>query len=199
MNDQLLWFASRGSGVVSLILLTAVTVLGLLSVVRWQRPSWPRFLTADLHSNLALLSIVFVGVHVTSAILDPFAKLGISAAAVPFASTYRPLWVGLGVISVYLFIAMIVTSLLRERIGQRTWRAVHWVAYAGWPLAVLHSMGSGSDAFATWMMAVEAACIVLVAVALAWRLYAGRSNRARLPELVAASGTVRAPFADSER
>jgi methionine sulfoxide reductase heme-binding subunit len=199
MNDQLLWFASRGSGVVSLILLTAVTVLGLISIVRWQRPSWPRFLTADLHSNLALLSVVFVGVHVTSAVLDPFAKLGITAAAIPFASSYRPLWVGLGVISVYLIVAMIITSLLRERIGQRTWRAVHWVAYAGWPLAVAHSLGSGSDAFATWMMAVEAVCIGAVVLALAVRLVAGRSNRDKLPIVVAASGRVRAPFAETQR
>ncbi len=134
MNDQLLWFASRGAGIVSLILLTAVTVLGLMSVVRWQRPGWPRFLTADLHSNLALLSVIFVGVHIISAVIDPFAKLGVSAAVVPFASAYRPLWVGLGVISVYLVLSVVITSLLRERIGQRAWRAVHWVAYAGWPL-----------------------------------------------------------------
>ena len=87
MNDQLLWFASRGAGIVSLILLTAVTVLGLMSVVRWQRPGWPRFLTADLHSNLALMSVIFVGVHIVSAVIDPFAKLGVSAAVVPFASS----------------------------------------------------------------------------------------------------------------
>jgi methionine sulfoxide reductase heme-binding subunit len=194
VNDQLLWFASRGSGIVSLILLTAVTVLGLISVVRWQRPSWPRFLTADLHSNLALMSVVFVGVHIVAAILDPFAKLGISAAVIPFASSYRPLWVGLGVISVYLVVALIITSILRERIGQRTWRAVHWLAYAAWPLAVLHSAGSGSDAFATWMLAIEALSVAAVATALAWRLLAARSNREQLPVVVAASRTSRAPF-----
>ena len=199
VNEQLLWFASRGSGVVSLILLTAVTVLGLISVVRWQRPSWPRFLTADLHSNLALLSIVFVGVHIVAAILDPFAKLGITAAAIPFASSYRPIWVGLGVISVYMILAMIITSLLRERIGQRTWRAVHWLAYGAWPLAVLHSAGSGSDAFSTWMLAIEVLCVLVVAIALVWRLLAARSNREQLPVVVAASRTTRAPYAGNDR
>lgn len=199
MNDQLLWFASRGSGVVSLLLLTSVAVLGLLSVVRWQRASWPRFLTADLHSNLALLSVVFVGVHITSAILDPFTKLGISAAAIPFASTYRPLWVGLGVISVYLILAVIVTSLLREQIGQRAWRAVHWVAYAAWPLAVLHSMGSGSDAFSIWMMSIEAVCVAVVLIALLARIRRSRGNRERLPVLVSGSGRMPAPYVDNER
>jgi len=198
MSEQFLWFASRGSGIVSLLLLTTVTVLGLTSMVRWQRPTWPRFLTNDLHSNLALLSVVFVGVHVTSAILDPFTNLGIYAATIPFASSYRPLWVGLGVISVYLFVALIVTSLLRERLGQRTWRLVHWVAYAGWPLAVVHSMGSGSDAFALWMMAIEALCIGVVALALTWRVAAGRTNREQLPAVVGASPRVHAPYADGD-
>ena len=199
MNDQLLWFASRGSGIVSLILLTSVAVLGLVSMVRWQRPSWPRFLTNDLHSNLALLSVVFVGVHVTSAILDPFANLGVTAAVIPFASSYRPEWVAMGVISVYLTIAMIVTSLLRERLGERAWRLVHWLAYAAWPLAVVHSMGSGSDAFAPWMMAIEAVCIGAVSLALIWRVAAGRTNHQQLPAIVSASGRVRAPYAETER
>jgi len=199
MNAQLLWFASRGSGIVSLVLLTAVTVLGLISVVRWQRPTWPRFVTADLHSNLALLSVVFVGVHIVAANLDPFAKLGITAAVIPFDSSYRPLWVGLGVISVYLIVAVIITSLLRERIGQKTWRAVHWLAYGAWPLAVLHGAGSGSDAFSVWMIAIEVACIVAVGIALTWRLVAARNIRNELPLVVAATSTSRAPYADVDR
>ena len=166
-----------------------------MSVVRWGRPSWPRFLTADLHSNLALLSIVFVAVHVVSSILDPFAKLGITAATVPFASSYRPLWVGLGVISVYLFLAMIITSLLRERIGQRTWRLVHWVAYLGWPLAVLHGIGAGSDLGAPWMVGVQAVCVAVVALALMWRIAASRNERVRMRAAAAASPHVAAPFA----
>lgn len=199
MNDQLLWFVSRGSGIVSLMLLTGVTVLGLMSVVRWGRPWWPRFLTADLHSNLALLSVVFVFVHVVSAILDPFATLGISAATIPFASTYRPLWVGLGVISVYLFLATVVTSMLRERIGQRTWRLVHWVAYAGWPLALLHGIGSGSDLGAPWMLVIQAGCAAAVSAALLWRIAAAHDERARMRVAVAASPHVAAPFAASSR
>lgn len=195
MNDQLLWFAARGSGIVSIILLTAVTVLGLMSVVRWGRRSWPRFLTADLHSNLALLSVVFVTVHVVSSILDPFAKLGITAATIPFASSYRPLWVGLGVISLYLFVAMLVTSLLRDRIGQRTWRLVHWAAYFAWPLAVLHGIGSGSDLGAPWMLGVQGACIAIVLGALLWRIAASRDERARMRSAAAASPHVSAPFA----
>jgi len=94
---------------------------------------------------------------------------------------------------------MIVTSLLRERIGQRTWRAVHWAAYLGWPLAVAHSVGSGSDAFSMWMLVVDICCVGAVAIALAARIAYGRSNRDRLPVVVSASRTSRAPYAETDR
>src|SRR4029077_7398055 len=106
--------------------------------MRWQTDRWPRFLTVELHRTISLLSVVFLVVHILTAILDPFTNLGLAAALVPFASSYRPLWVGLGVLSVYLGVAVLVTSLLRERVGLRLWRAVHWLAYASWPLAIIH-------------------------------------------------------------
>lgn len=184
MSDQILWFATRGAGIVSLLLFTAVTCLGILTVVRWQSPSWPRFLTVQLHRNLALLSVGFLALHIVTAVVDPFTSLGLVAAAIPFASSYRPLWVGLGVISMDLAIAVIVTSLLRDRLGQRAWRAVHWLAYASWPLAVVHSLGAGSDAFAPWMLAITAASVALVGAAVAWRLAVVTSNRDSLAAVV---------------
>jgi sulfoxide reductase heme-binding subunit YedZ len=177
VSNQILWFATRGAGIVSLLLFTAVTCLGILTVVRWQSPSWPRFLTVQLHRNLALLSVGFLAIHIVTAIVDPFTSLGLVAAAIPFASSYRPLWVGLGVISMDLTIAIIVTSLLRDRLGQRAWRAVHWLAYASWPLAVVHSLGAGSDAFAPWMLAITGTCVAAVGAAVVWRLTAVTSNR----------------------
>ena len=184
MSDQILWFATRGAGIVSLLLFTAVTCLGILTVVRWQSPSWPRFLTVQLHRNLALLSVGFLAIHIITAVADPFTSLGVVAATIPFASSYRPLWVGLGVISMDLTIAIIVTSLLRDRLGQRAWRAVHWLAYASWPLAVVHGLGSGSDAFAPWMLAIQAACVVAVGAAVVWRVSVTTSNRADLAAVV---------------
>lgn len=181
MSTQLLWFATRGAGVVSMLMFTAVVVLGIVTTMRWQSGWWPRFLTAEIHRTISLLSVVFLVIHILTAILDPFTNLGIGAALVPFASTYRPLGVGLGVISIYLGLAVLVTSLLRNRIGLRLWRVIHWLAYASWPLALLHSIGSGSDARATWMLAVDALCIVPVAFAVAWRVVSARvSNRSAL-------------------
>jgi DMSO/TMAO reductase YedYZ heme-binding membrane subunit len=185
MSDQVLWFATRGFGVVSLVLSTAVVCLGFLIVVRWSRPGWPRFLTAELHRRVALLSIVFVGLHVATAILDPFTSLGLAAAIVPLASSYRPVAVAAGVISVDLVLAVIVTSLLRERLGHRAWRAVHWLAYGAWPLAVLHSLTAGSDAFAPWMVALTGLCVLAVVASLAWRAVAGASQQSVFPTVVA--------------
>ena len=156
--------------------------------MRWQSASWPRFLTAELHRNLALLSVIFLVIHIATAILDPFVDLGWLSTMVPFVSDYRPLWVGLGAISVDLFIAVLVTSLLRNLVGQRAWRAVHWLAYGAWPLAVVHGFGSGSDASAAWMLGIDAACLLAVGAALAWRVAAGRSNRSLLEGAVAGIG-----------
>jgi sulfoxide reductase heme-binding subunit YedZ len=184
MFDQVLWFVARGAGIVSLLLSTAVVVLGLLTAVRWQRPGWPRFLTVELHRSVALVSVVFVGLHVATAILDPYANLGLLAAIVPLASSYRPVAVAFGVISVDLLIAVLATSLVRDRIGQRTWRAIHWLAYAAWPLAVAHSLIAGSDAFAPWMLAIVAGCCTAVGLTLVWRWSIERSGRSVLPEVV---------------
>lgn len=187
MSDQILWFASRGSGVVSLILATAVVCLGFLTVARWQRPAWPRFLTAELHRRITLLSVVFLAIHIITAVLDPYTSLGLVAAVVPLASSYRPVAVALGVISVDLIAALVVTSLLRERIGHRVWRAVHWVAYGAWPLALLHGLTAGTDAFTPWLLAVEIACCAAVTAALAWRIAAGSPRRALLADVVSTS------------
>jgi sulfoxide reductase heme-binding subunit YedZ len=180
VSTQILWFTTRGAGVVSLILFSTVACLGLLAVARTQSARWPRFLTVDLHRNLALLTIVFLGIHIVTAVLDPFTHLGIGAALVPLASSYRPLPVAFGIVSVYLVLAVIVTSLLREQIGHRIWRAVHWASYASWPLAIEHTLTAGSDSFSIWLLAVQGACVLAVSAALVYRLTSGGTNRSRL-------------------
>jgi methionine sulfoxide reductase heme-binding subunit len=192
VSTQLLWFATRGAGIVSLILFSAVACLGLLAAARAQSARWPRFLTVELHRNLALLSVTFLAIHVVTAVLDPFTSLGIAAAVVPLASSYRPLAVTLGVISVDLTLAVIVTSLLRDRVGQRAWRGIHWVSYASWPLAVAHTITAGSDSFALWMLGVTGVCVLAVGACLLWRITAGGTNRSRL---AAVTGGVADPVA----
>jgi methionine sulfoxide reductase heme-binding subunit len=172
MNNQLLWYATRGAGAVTLILLSGVVILGLAARTRFERRGWPRFLSATLHRDLALMALVFLGLHIVTAVVDPFTHLGIVAATVPFGSYYRTIWLGLGTVSFELILAIIVTSLFRRVIGHRFWRSIHWLAYAAWPVAVLHGIGTGTDAFSWWMLGITAVCVVAVIAAVVWRLSA---------------------------
>ena len=172
-NSQALWYLTRASGVVALLLLTATTLLGVLSANRWRSTRWPRFAVADLHRNLTLLAMVFIGVHVVTTVADSYAPIGISDAFIPFTSAYRPIWLGFGALALDLLLALVVTSLLRKRIGYRTWRAVHWAAYGTWPLALAHGLGSGSDARLGWMALLTYSCIAVVGLAVATRLVQG--------------------------
>jgi methionine sulfoxide reductase heme-binding subunit len=165
-----LWYATRATGLVALVLLTASMVLGLLSSVRFQRPTWPRFVTLGLHRNVSLLALGFTVVHVLTTVLDSFVSIPLPDAFIPFISSYRPVWVGLGAIAFDLMLALILTSLVRTRMGLRSWRLVHWGAYLCWPVAVLHGLGTGTDTTARWVLALTACCVLAVAGLTLWRL-----------------------------
>jgi hypothetical protein len=169
-NAKELWYLTRGTGVVALLLLTTVLVLGIVGTVRWQRSGWPRFLVADLHKYLTLLSIVFVAIHVVTTVADGFAPIRLLDAVVPFASPYRPIWLGLGTVAFDLLLALLVTSLVRARIGYGSWRVVHFLAYAAWPVALVHSFGTGSDARTGWFALLGFGCAVAVGLAVAVRV-----------------------------
>src|SRR5947209_4073525 len=167
MPDTLLWYTTRGSGAVTLILLSSVAVLGILSALRVQSARWPRFLTTGLHRNLALMTLVFLSLHIVTAVVDPFTHLGWAAALIPFSSYYRTLWLGLGVISFELLLAIVITSLVRGFLGHSAWRAIHWLTYAAWPVGVLHGLGTGTDSWSAWMLAITVACFAYVSVSAA--------------------------------
>jgi predicted ferric reductase len=176
VSNTILWYATRGAGAVTLVLLTAVVVLGVLSVLRLQTPSWPAFMTTGLHRNLALMTTVFLALHIVTAVVDPFTNLGWSAALVPFSSSYRTFWLGLGAIAFELIAAIVVTSLVRGALGHSAWRAIHWLTYAAWPIAVVHGLGTGTDTWSAWMLAITAGCIASVGVAVVLRLTSGSGD-----------------------
>ena len=172
-SSKALWYLTRGTGLVALVLLTLSVVLGVVQSVGWAHPRWPRFLTSGLHKNVSLLVTAFLGAHIVTAIGDSFAPIGWLDVVVPFVSRYRPIWLGLGAVAVDLLIALVITSLLRQRLGYRAWRVVHWTAYACWPIAFLHGLGTGSDPRVGWALGLQLACLIAVAGAVAWRLAAG--------------------------
>jgi sulfoxide reductase heme-binding subunit YedZ len=169
-NSQVLWYVTRGTGLVDLVLLTLTLVLGVGQLARWAPEGWPRFVVGALHRNSGLLSMLFLALHVVTILLDTYVHVGIWAVVVPFVSGYHPLTLGLGAIALDLLVAVVVTSLVRERVGYRVWRAVHWAAYAAWPLAVAHGLALGTDAGVVWVDVLNGICVAAVVAVVGWRI-----------------------------
>src|ERR1700682_3020638 len=132
------WYLTRSTGAVSLLLFTLAMALGVAGHRRWSTPRCPRFVVDSLHRNVSLLAMVFLVVHIVTSVLDSFAPISLLDAFIPFTGSYRPLWLGLGALSFDLLLAVTITSLLRQRMGYASWRAIHWLTYASWPIALLH-------------------------------------------------------------
>jgi sulfoxide reductase heme-binding subunit YedZ len=173
-NDTALWYLTRATGLVSLVLLSATVVLGIVASLGWTAHRWPRFLSQAMHRNLSLFCLALIGVHIVTTVADGFVPIGYLDALVPFLTPYRPLWIGLGALAFDLLLAVAITSGLRRRIGVRYWRGVHYLAYLCWPIAVLHGLGSGTDARLPLALAIEVACLASVVGAVGWRIAAAR-------------------------
>lgn len=165
-----LWYLGRATGLMALVLFTVSVVLGILTRSGRSVPGLPRFASTDLHRAAALVGTSLVAVHVGTLFLDPYAQLRLADLVVPFQGAYRPLWLGLGTAAVDLLLAVVATSLLRHRIGPRAFRVVHWATYALWTVALVHGLGTGTDAGTGWFRAVAFGCVGVVAAALAWRV-----------------------------
>ena len=171
VTGSALWYLSRGTGVLSLLLLTVVIVLGVLTRGGRPLPGLPRFAVAGLHRNTSLLAVAFLVVHIATAVIDPYVSIRWFEALVPFVGSYHPLWVGLGALSLDLMLAVVVTSLLRQRIGQRVWRVVHYAVYASWPVALVHSFTLGPDVTSGFQLVLAAGCVAASVAALGWSLF----------------------------
>lgn len=169
-SSTALWYASRATGVVSLLLMTAVLLIGLLVTRQGRLPGLPRFAITGLHRNMSLIAVVFVALHVLTAVVDGYVTIPLTAAVVPLTSGYERLWLSLGAVSLDLSLAMIVTSLLRRHLSRRVWRVVHLLAYLSWPVAWLHSFGASKDLQHGWLFLMTVACAVAVGAAVIWRL-----------------------------
>ncbi|HEY4333892.1 MAG TPA: ferric reductase-like transmembrane domain-containing protein [Ilumatobacteraceae bacterium] len=177
-----LWYFTRGTGAMSLLLLTVAFVSGTPTLLSWGAEHLPRLVVQLFHRNVSLLVMVFIGLHVATTVVDGFAPIGWLDAIVPFRSGYRPIWLGLGAVAVDLLVAVIITSLWRVRIGYATWRYVHMLTYLLWPIALVHALGTGSDTRARWMWVLDGVCAVAVLASVLWRLTARRpaDDRVRL-------------------
>jgi methionine sulfoxide reductase heme-binding subunit len=197
LGSGALWYVSRATGVVAMVLLSMVVVLGVVVSRRVRVPGLPRFAVAELHRRVSLIAAVFVALHVLTAVTDTYVSIPLVAVIVPFTSAYEPLQVGLGAIAADLGIAIVVTSLLRARIGIRAWRRVHWLGYAAFPVALLHGFTSAKDLRSGGVMVLTIACALAVAAAVCYRLATTGSRQARAHRPVPDRG--RLPAATTDR
>ena len=170
MSSTSLWYATRASGLMAMILLTLTMVLGLVTTTRARARNWPGFAQQEIHRRISMIAVVFLGIHVLTSVLDTYVNIGWAAVVIPFTSSYGRFWVGVGAVALDLMIAVFVTSLLRARMRPGTWRAVHWLAYLSWPVALAHTFGMGTDAREGWVVVLGVVCVAAVAAALAWRV-----------------------------
>jgi len=170
MSSTTFWYITRASGLVAMILLTLAMVLGITTTTRARARHWPGFAQQELHRRISMIAVVFLGLHVLSSVLDTYVHIGWAAIVVPFTSSYGRFWVGVGAISLDLMLAVFVSSLIRARMRPGTWRAIHWLAYGSWPVALAHTFGMGTDAGERWVIILGAASVAAVAAALAWRI-----------------------------
>jgi sulfoxide reductase heme-binding subunit YedZ len=183
MSSIDLWYTTRATGIVALILLTATMLLGILTAGR--APSGlPAFARADIHRRIAVLTVVFLAIHVFTSIVDSYVHINPLAVVVPFAANYHPFWLALGTVGVDSLVAVAVSSALRRHISARAWRWWHWVAYLSWPVAVSHALGMGTDTALPWMLGLVALCIAMVVAATTWRVIEVSRSRAAQPPTI---------------
>jgi len=171
------WYFGRATGLVSLVLLTGLLVLGMLGPLSVSSDQWPRFAIRTVHRDVSLVALLVIAIHAVVMVLDGYVYIPISAVVLPFGSAYRPFWTALGAVAFDLMIALVVTSLLRQRLGYRTWRSIHWLSYACWPIAVAHGLGGGHDSGSAWALGLTIVCIVIVASVTGMRIRFGSAAR----------------------
>ena len=187
VGGSTLWFLSRATGIVAFVLLTVTVVLGIVTSLRWQTRTIPRFVIEYVHRNVTVLVLALIVIHVATVVVDGFAPIGWIAAVIPFTSPYRPIWLSLGALGFDLLLAVAVTSWLRHRVGFRVWRFLHWSAYASWLVVLVHAFGTGTDTREGWALLIEGGCAAAVVVALWLRIGAewGQHTRVRAGALIA--------------
>jgi DMSO/TMAO reductase YedYZ heme-binding membrane subunit len=175
-SSTVFWYASRATGVVALLLLTAVMLLGILVTRQKTLPGLPRFAISGLHRNVSLLATAFVAIHVITAVVDGYVKIPLTSAVIPLVSSYERFWLSLGAVSFDLMLALIITSLLRRHLSRKVWRGIHLTAYVSWPIAWFHSIFASKDLQHGWLLYLGIACALAVIAAALWRLAAAAKD-----------------------
>ena len=180
--EAVTWDIARAGGFTAYVLLTLAVVVGLALSTQLQSPSrWPRLLNNELHNFLTLLSTVFLVVHVLAVWIDPYTNFGWNEILIPLASHYRPEWMALGIVGLYLGIAIGISTWLRPRIGYKWWRRLHVLTLGIFVLATIHGIGTGSDTQTWWALGIYLASIILVGLLFCRRMFTSKGKPKHQP------------------
>jgi sulfoxide reductase heme-binding subunit YedZ len=168
-SSPAIWYAARASGVAAYVVLSVVVSLGLALGGKAQNRRWPRFSVEDVHRFGGLLVGSLIGIHVLAIAVDSFLPFSLTQLLVPFTSSYRPLWTGLGIAAAELLLALAITNHYRRRLPYRWWRTAHYLNFAVWTLASLHGLMSGTDRGAAWLAILYGVSVATVLMLLLWR------------------------------
>lgn len=175
MNETM-WYLARAGGLTAYLLVTASVALGIVTSLKVVTPAWPRSAITEIHRYVTLVGLVFCGVHVGAILLDSEAGVGLVAALVPFASRWEPLGMALGVVGLELMVAIAFSTRIRDRIGYRTWRKLHYSAFAVFAMSLVHGLMTGTDTGSTLV-----ALVYVLSVALILGLVVARVMESRAP------------------
>lgn len=175
------WYTARAAGVVAYFLLTGGVLLGVLLAGRARLPRWPTFAVTDVHRFVALLTGLFVALHVYTLLIDRYVPTSLVTLLVPGVASYRPVWVAFGTVALELLVAVALSNLLRKRLGHARWRRIHYLTFVVWAAATVHGIGTGTDSGSGWLRLLYAASIGSVAAAVAWRAGSRRFRPSSAP------------------
>lgn len=164
------WLASRASGVVAPLLVTASVLLGLTMASKLVRVRGAGPVMLKVHEQTALAGLVAIAVHGIALLGDPWLNPGVRGVLVPFTMDFKPAFTGLGIVAGYLAALLGLSFYTRRRVGARLWRTLHRATVLVWLLGVVHTLGSGTDAGSTWLRAVMVATGLPILVLFALRM-----------------------------
>jgi methionine sulfoxide reductase heme-binding subunit len=168
-SSPAIWYAARASGVAAYVVLSLVVSLGLALGRKAQTRRWPRFSVEEIHRFGGLLVGSLIGVHVLAIAADSFLPFSLTQLLVPFTSSYRPLWTGLGIAAAEILVALAITNHYRRRLPYAFWRKAHYLNFAVWTLASLHGLMAGTDRGAAWLAILYGISVATVVMLLLWR------------------------------
>jgi predicted ferric reductase len=142
---QVWWYVTRAAGLTGYLLLWLSMVWGFAIPTGFVKPVLENIFTYDFHEHLSLLGLGFILVHMIVLLFDAYLPFSILQLLIPFTDTYRPLWVGLGIITFYLLLLVTFTFYLRHRIGAKLFRSIHVLSLVSYLGATLHGLFAGTD------------------------------------------------------